>query len=146
MPTAARLVAALLFAVIGFAAAEAFKPQMPPGTQFGYLSPICAALGIFSGWTVAGRYAGRGTGSSMGYGVRSAITIVFYALVLFSGYEMVLRSTKKIYHGPMEALQGMADLIAQYGLLLLNRADLIILIGGGIVAGVLVEAASRRWR
>ncbi len=41
MPTAAKLVAAVLFAMTGFLAAESFKPQMPEGTAFGAFSRLC---------------------------------------------------------------------------------------------------------
>lgn len=146
MPTAARLFAAIAFCVVAFLAAEAFKPMMPHGTPFGYFSLVCAGIGVLVGWSVSGVLAGRGTGAAIGNGIRSSVTIVFFALLLFSGREMVLRSLKKLYHGPMDALQGMMALIAKYALLLLNTPDLVILIGGGILAGLFTEWAARRWR
>lgn len=146
MPTAARIFGALAFFTVAFVAAEAFKPQMPEGTQFGYFSVICGLIGLVVGWMVSGALAGRGYMVGMGTGVRSAVTTVFFALLLFSGQEMLLRSLKKIYHGPMEALQAMVALMVKYATLLLNPNVLVILIFGGMVAGAFVEWSSRRWR
>jgi hypothetical protein len=146
MPTAARLMAAFSFFIVAFLAAEAFKPMMPEGTQFGLFSVISGGIGALSGWFVSGALAGRGMMASIGIGVRTSATAVFFTLVLFSGREMLIRAVKHLYHGPMDALQGMMALIAKYALLLANKPDLVILIGGGAVAGMVTEWASRRWR
>lgn len=145
MPTAAKLFAALAFAAVGFFAAEAFKPALPEGTQFGFFTEICAALGALCGWRISGALAGKGYYASSGYGVRTSVTIVFWALLGFSIYEMVLRSMKLRYDGPFEAVVAVFDLAYGY-LLLMGRSDfLIILVAGGILGGMLTEWASRRW-
>ena len=146
MPTAARIFGALCFALVGFLGAEAVKPMMPQGTQFGYFSAIMAAIGAASGWNVMGALVGRGYGVAMSSGLRTSATLVFFGILLFSGREMILRSINRLYHGPVEALQGMVGLATDYGRLLLNPQDLVILIGGGALAGLVVEWVSRRWR
>ncbi len=146
MPTAARIFGAFCFAVIGFLGAEAVKPMMPEGTQFGYFSLVMAAIGAACGWSVMGGLVGRGYGVAISSGWRTSATLVFFGLLLFSGREMILRSIHRRYHGPVEALQGMVALATEYGRLLLNTQDLVILIGGGALAGLLVEWISRRWR
>ena len=146
MPTAARLFAAIAFFVVCYLAADAFKPQMPEGTQFGYFSVICAGVGLLCGWFVSGALAGRGFYAAIGTGVRTSVTAVFFALIIFSGYDMLLRAIKKLYHGPMDALQGMMALVAKYVTLLINPPDLVILLVGGGIAGLFVEWAHRRWR
>ncbi|NUB45158.1 TrgA family protein [Fertoebacter nigrum] len=146
MPTAAKLVAAIVFAALGFMAAELFKPAMPEGTQFGLFSPICAGIGLLCGWIVMGPLAGRGTWAAMGSGVRTAATIAFWALLGFSIYEMVLRSMKLRYDGPMEAVLAVFDLMLERGRLMLMPDLLGLLLLGGLLGGVLVEWAGRRWR
>ncbi len=78
MPTAPKLVAALIFAAIGFFTAEFYKPQMPEGTQFGQFSVICARIGAICGWRVMGNLAGRGYSASMGLGIRTSVTYLVF--------------------------------------------------------------------
>lgn len=146
MPTAAKLVAALVFALIGFLAAEIFKPQMPEGTQFGWFSPICAGIGLLCGWIIMGSLAGRGLRVALGSGVRTAVTVAFWALIGFSIYEMLLRSTRLRYDGPMEAVLAAFDLALDYGRLMLVPDVLAVLLVGGALGGALVEWAARQWR
>ncbi len=147
MPTAAKMVAALCFAVLGFVLAERYKPLMPPGTQFGQVSLICAAIGLLCGWFVMGSLAGKGYGKSLGLGIRTAITTVCWALLGFSIYTMVLESMKGRYgSSPMEALTGAIALILDYGKIMLEQNFLLTMLIGGLLGGILTEFASRRWK
>lgn len=146
MPTAARLFAAAAFAAIGFLAAEIYKPGLPPETQFGRFSLLCTLIGLLCGWFVMGRFAGRGNRAALGSGLRTSANMVFYAMLLFSIHEMVLRSLRKRYGGVFEAIEGMFDIALVYGSALLRPEPLIVLIGGGLLGGLLVEWASRNWR
>jgi hypothetical protein len=146
MPTAARLFAAVVFTLVGFLAAEVYKPGMPEGTQFGLFSPIVAAIGLFCGWTVAGVLVGGSYGAAAGHGIRTSATIVFWALLLFSVYEMIQRSMKMRYDGPMEALVGVFRLMLDYGALLGSVPVIVVLGVGGVLGGWAAEFAARRWR
>lgn len=147
MPTAAKLVAAFAFAAVAFFAAEMFKPAMPPETQFGIFSQVCAFVGLLQGWRVMGRLVGRGWYSSAGSGLRTSVSIVFWCILLYSIREMILNSIKKRYDGVMSALEGTFDILLEFGMLLVSRPDpLIVLAVGGVLGGWLAEAASRRWR
>lgn len=145
MPTAAKLVAAILFAALSWVAADLFKAALPEGAQVGLLSPVMAGLGLGSGWLVMGALAGQGNGAAVGTAVRTSFTIIFLGLVVFSLYEMIRRSTNLRYDGPVEAIQGMMELMWEYGALLLRPDVLGVMFGGGIVAGYITEWASRRW-
>lgn len=146
MPTAAKLVSFVLFAALGFALAEVFKTATPDRTQFGVLSPVCALIGGFCGWIVMGPLAGRGMSAAWGFGVRTAITTVVFALLGWSLYEMILRSTRGGYSGsPMEALTGAVTLILQNGGLMLTPGFLGTMVIGGALAGIVVEWSGRRW-
>jgi hypothetical protein len=57
MPKAARLVAALAFAALGYLAAEVFKNTMPERTVWGYFNPISAVIGLLCGWGIIGSWA-----------------------------------------------------------------------------------------
>lgn len=146
MPTAAKIFAAAAFAVVGFLAAEAFKPGMPDGTPFGAFSMIVAVIGLLTGWMVMGGLAGRGYGAAAGSGVRTSVTVVFWALLGFSIYQMVLLSLKKRYDGPFDAIIGIFELMYENGLIAATVPVGTVLLVGGVLGGWLSEWASRRWR
>lgn len=146
MPTAAKLFAAVVFTAVGFLAAEAYKPGLPEGTQFGLFSLIVALIGLLCGWMVMGRLAGQGYGGAAGSGLRTSATLLFWALLVFSVYEMIQRSMKMRYDGPVEALVSVFGLMLQYGQLVLTVPVLSVLAGGGVLGGWAAEFAARRWR
>jgi hypothetical protein len=146
MPTAARLFAAFGFGLMAFFASEIFKPLMPEGAQLGLLTPVNSAIGALAGWMVMGRLAGRGYYSAAGAGVRTSAVALFYALAGWSIYEMIVRSTRLAYDGPMEALKEMTALGADYFMLMLSDPQMpIVLIGGGVLAAFLSEWAAERF-
>ncbi|MDP4034582.1 MAG: TrgA family protein [Pseudorhodobacter sp.] len=146
MPTAAKLVAAVFYAAMGYLAAELFKPAMPEGTQFGQFSLICAFLGAACGWLVMGKLAGRGRAAAITSGIQTMITFVFFALLGFSIYLMVLRSLNMRYHDAIEAVLGVFALMLQHGRLLLTVPVLGTLLAGAVLGGLLTEWVSKRWR
>lgn len=146
MPTAAKLFAALAFAAIGFFSAEVFKPHMPPGTQFGLFSFYAALIGFVCGWRVLGPEAGRGMLNSANAGLRAALAAALLALIIFSIEEMIVHSFRKEYHGPMEAVIGAITLGVGFVEKMIVPDVLIVLLGGGALAGCLSEWAARRWR
>lgn len=146
MPTAAKLVAALAFALTGFLGAEAFKLGMPPGMAFGPFSLVIAAIGVLCGWTISGRLAGGGYTASVGYGLRSSVTIAFWGLLIYSTERMVQRSLDMLYDGPVEAVIGIFQLMVDLGQRLLTAEVLTVLAVGGVFGGLVAEWAARRWR
>lgn len=146
MPTAAKLAAAVAFAFMAFMASEFYKPLLPEGTQVGLLSVINAIVGMLAGWFVAGRFAGKGYYAAAGTGVRTMAVALFYVLLIWSGYEMIKRSTKLRYDGPVEALQAMMDLVAEYFMLMLTDPQIpIVLVLGGMLAACFSEWTSKRF-
>ncbi len=145
MPTAAKLVAAVLFAALSLFVADLYQQGITDGTITTYLVPGSAAVGLICGWRVMGRLVGKGMGDAIGSGIRTALTIVFFALLLFSIYEMVVTSTKGLYDGPMEAVLAIFDIMLKYGRGLISPEIIgSILVGGGL-AGMATEWADRRW-
>ena len=145
MPTASKIVAAICFAIFGAIAAQTVKTVMPEGTQFGYFVPISAFIGLLNGWFVMGRLTKRGYRDAMGSGVRTAVTILVWALLVFSIYEMVVLSTKGRYDGPMEAVTASFGIMLNYGKALLTPVVIGTFLIGGLIAGAVSEWAGRRW-
>lgn len=146
MPTAAKLVAALAFALLGWLASEVFKDAMPERSVWGLFSPISAGVGLVCGWVIMGDLVGQGYQAAMGYGLRTMIQAVAVIVILFSIYEAVHRSTKLRYDGPMEAVLDMFNLALET----LGRMGTAPMVGtlllGGLACGVLAEWANRRWK
>ncbi len=145
MPTAAKIVAAICFAFFGAIAATAVIPVLPEGTQLGYFVPISAVIGLLNGWVVMGVLGGHGYRDAMGSGVRTAITIVVWALLLFSIYKMVVLSTQLRYDGPIEAVTAAFGIMLDYGKMLLTPAVIGTFLVGGLICGAITEWARRRW-
>lgn len=146
MPTAARLFAALGFAVMAFFATEVYKPLLPEGTQVGMFTPINVIIGALCGWMVMGKVAGRGYMPALSHGMRTAAVTLFFVLFVWSGLEMFKRSTKLRYDGPFEALNAQIGLAIDYIKLGLTDPQVpIALLLGGILAACFSEWASRQW-
>lgn len=145
MPTAAKLLSAVFFALLSALAAHLYKPLLPEGTQTGWLIQGSAAIGFLSGWRVMGANVGKSYLESMATGVRAAVTALFFAVLIFAIYGMLLRSTKMLYDGPMEALLAVFDIGLGYGKLMGDRTFLGVLILGGALGGILAEFTGRRW-
>lgn len=146
MPTAAKLFAAFAFALVGFFAAEVMKPSFPEGQNLGAFSIVCGLIGIYVGWRVMGPNAGQSTPKAMATGIRASATLVFWGLVVFSIREMLLRSVDQRYGGVMEALEGTFDLVREYAILVAtSQMTLVVLLVGGILAGMFSNWAARHW-
>lgn len=145
MPTAAKLVAAVAFALLGFLAAELIKPLMPEGTQYGFFWEVCAAIGAVCGWRVMGTLTGRTYRAAVESGLRTMLTMVFWSILLLAIYAMVLESMKMRYGGPVEALQAIFSISLGYLQIMVDPWVIAALLLGGMLGGVITEWASRRW-
>ena len=146
MPTAAKLIAAVAFALVGWLAARAYVPLLPESTSTGYFKEMMAGLGFVIGWLTLGPHVGRSYSEAASLGLRTSLLVVFWGLLGFSIYFMVLRSTKMIYDNAGAAALDVPMLMLYYGKLM-GSAELIgILALGGILGGMATEFAGRRWR
>lgn len=145
MPTAAKLVAAIAFALLGFLGAELIKPLMPEGTQYGFFAEVCAGIGALCGWRVMGTLIGRTYRAAVESGLRTMLNLVFWSVLLLAIYDMVLQSMKMRYDGPVEAIQAIFSISLDYLRIMVDPGVIATLILGGILGGVVTEWASRRW-
>lgn len=145
MPTGAKAVAAVCFAVLGWVIVNAYVPKMPDAAAAGMIREYAALIGGIVGWKVMGPSVGKGYMESAAAGLKTVVVLVFFALLLKGLGEMIRESTKMRYDGPLEAL---IDVFARA----IDRAPplasldlIVIMLAGGIVGGMLSEKASRRW-
>lgn len=145
MPTASKLVAAVLLAVLGYFAADRVAAHLPEEIPPGMIRPVMAFFGIMVGWRFLGKRVGDGYSAALGMGLSSSVVLFLLGMGWFAGVEMIKRSMRMSYDNPFHALQGMVE-IAIDNVEHVTYVDVIsILVAGGILVGLLVEFASRRW-
>lgn len=145
MPTGARAIGAVTFMVVGWLLANAYVASLPFDMAVGYLREMTGLIGLLTGWIVMGSSVGRGYFAAAGSGWKTNIVIIFWALFLFSTYEMLIISTKMRYDGPMEAVVDIFALMLDHSRIMLAVDFLLVFFVGGAIAGMLTESAARRW-
>lgn len=145
MPTAAKIVAALLLACVAWYASEVFRPLMPEGTDFGWFNYVNLVLGLLCGWFVVGTRVGRGYMEGFSAGLTGIGALVFWALFLQSLNEMLKLALQRRYEGPIEGIVAIFEIAVDYGMRMLNVELIAVLLIGGLVTGLAAEWASRRW-
>jgi hypothetical protein len=144
MPTAAKLISAIFFAVLGWVLADLYVPGLDRGPNVGRLREICAAVGAVSGWSVMGKLVGDGMWLALGSGLRTAVTLAFFCFLGFSTYDMVLQSTKRVYEGPMEAVLGIFEIMVAYLAVAMTPGFVGTLVVGGMIGGCIAEWTHRQ--
>ncbi|MEP3345203.1 MAG: TrgA family protein [Litoreibacter sp.] len=145
MPTAAKLVAAVILAVTGYFASEFVRASLPEGQPAGWLLPICTLVPMVIGWRIMGKLVGNNYGVSMNSGFYAVVVCTISVTFIFAAALMIKKSRRLQYDGPMEALVDVFALMLEYGLLLLNPLVLVTLVGGGFIAGIVSEWAHRKF-
>ena len=145
MPTAAKLIGAIGFAALAYFITDLIKPLLTEGMRVTWFSPINGLIGLAMGWTIMGRGAGHTYRQAFGYGLTTMAATVFWSLVVWAGYEMLIRSTRLRYDGAVEALQDMALLALEYAQLAGVREVIIPAIVGSLFMAWLTEFFARRW-
>ena len=145
MPTAAKVIAALFFAALGYFAADLVKPLLPEGTPTRWMNETVALLGLLMGWNVVGKRVGDGPRASMGYGLTASVLTTFWSLFAFSFSDMLEKSMDRRYRGPVEAIQDMFGIFTDYAVLIMVPAMFIAILVGGAFGGWIAEWANRRW-
>lgn len=147
MPTAGKLIGAIVFAALAYFVSDLIKPLLldTEGSRTGWLSPVNALVGAAMGWTIMGKGAGKTYRQSYGYGLTTLAAIVFWCLVVWSGYKMILRSMAMRYDGAVHALQGMAELFLEYARMVAVNEVVIPAIVGALFVSWLTEFFARRW-
>ncbi len=146
MPTATKIFAAVAFAIVGWLAASFYIPQLPEGTSTGFFREITAALGFLIGWFTLGKAMGKGYREAISLGLMTSLYLLVWALVGFSVYRMIMRSTKMTYHDAGEAVLDVPMLMLYYGKLMGSVPFIATLVIGGALGGMAAEFAVKRWR
>ena len=146
MPTAARLMAAVCLAVVGYIISRMVMPLMPESTDFGYFIPLNICLGLVVGWVVMGRRAGRGTTAAINNGLTGVFVLMLWGVGLQAINEMVRLAMRNRYDGPLEAIVAVFQIGAEFAVMIATGPIGLALLISAVVSGLLTEYASRHWR
>lgn len=146
MPNAARLVAAACLALLAFVLSGQVMALMPAGTGFGYFTWVNILLGVLVGWIVMGKRAGRGLTPAINNGLTGAVALLFWALFIYGGYEMMRQALRNRFESPFDAVLAIFRNGVDYGMILLEPHVIATIAIGGVLAGLATEHAWRRWR
>ena len=146
MPTAAKLVAAVLWGALAWYVSQLIKPLFPPGSDVGWFAEINAVIGVVLGWRVAGSRAGASWLGAISYGLTATVAVVFWGLFLQSFAKMVGKSTiTGAYDGPVDAVVGVFEMMVEHGRLMIDPTVIGALVVGGVLAGLLTEWTARNF-
>lgn len=145
MPTGGKLIGALVFAALAYFITDLVKPLLPEGTQVGKFSPINALIGLAMGWTILGRGAGKTYRQAFGYGFTTLAATAFWCILFWAGMEMLDRSMRLFYDGPVQALQEMAALFVEYAKLIAVQSVILPAVIGTVFVSWFTEFFARRW-
>lgn len=146
MPTGAKLIAAISFAVVGWVLANYYAQNMPDASAAGPIREGAAVVGAFVGWMVMGPSVGKSYVDAAGAGIKTAVVLAVVALFLLSLREMIDNSVKMRYDGALDAIVDVFQTMAKRSEALLSLGVFGTILLGGIIGGVLSENAGRRWK
>ena len=147
MLTMPKLISALMIGFIAWIASGLVMEVMPRETDFGWFVPLSVVVGLACGWMILGRRAtGRlGLSIAASIGLTAVLGMVFWTLFLVSFNEILRLSLEGRFDGAVAALQALVPVMGDYGQYLVETDTILLLAIGGPVAGILADAAARRW-
>jgi hypothetical protein len=146
MPTGAKLMAAVSFAVVGWVFANYYAMNMPDASAAGPIREGAAVIGALVGWKVMGPSVGKGYVEAAGAGVKTAVALAVLALFLLALKEMLDNSVKMRYDDALDAILDVFETAVKRSEAMVSLGVFATLLIGGIVGGILTENAGRRWK
>ncbi len=145
MPTAGRLAGAVAFAVFGWYLATTSTQYFDEGRAPGFWIPLAVVAGIYAGWVVVGKRTGQGYGSGISNGITGTATLLFWMVFGLSFGDMISKSMRRSYDGPVEALVDVFTIMTGYGVQFAHVELGIIIAVGAVAAGLFSEFFGKRY-
>ncbi len=145
MPTAPKLIAALLFAGLAWLVSAMAIPRIDHPVDPVLMPLGCASVGLLLGWTLMGRRAGEGALAAAAHGVTTALVVAAASILLWSVWRMLVRATRLRYDGPGEALSDTLVLALDNTRLLWHAPTALTMLAGAVAIGLLVDRLARVW-
>lgn len=146
MPDGAKLTAAILLGAFGFILSDMIRGLMDEEINFGYFNYVNVLLGVFVGWTLVGRRAGRGITFAVNNGFAGIFALVVLGLFVQGSNEMLRLALRNRYDNAFEAVIEVVQLMLEYAWTMATVPIGIVMVLGGIIVGLCTEVAWHRWR
>ncbi len=149
MPTAARLVGAIYFALLAWGISQMLIPLIPPemasGQKLDWFAERNALYGLTWGWVLNSQRANETLAGSISNGFTIVITMVLWAVTSTAVSQMVKLSLKKRYQGVGDAIDGVFELIVKFLGLLATQEIIGAFVIGALIGGLICGWVARRW-
>lgn len=147
MPTAAKLFAAVFFAIVAGLTAHIYALGLPEGQTAGRLREVSAVVGLLCGWLVMGPAAHRAGRriDAMGAGIRTSVIMVLFVLLIFACVEVMERAFMGRYKTPLDAVLAVFDHALRMAPPIGQPESLATLLLGGLLGGAFAHWAAKRW-
>lgn len=147
MPTAGKLIGSALMAVLTLLVSAQIARIMAAEEMgsAGMMVPINGLFGLILGWRILGERVGDGYRAATGYALTTFVAIFVFALVVWSGVEMLELATRGRYDGPSDALAGMGQLMLDYAIFVARPSVVILTVVGCYIVGTITESVAQRW-
>jgi hypothetical protein len=97
------------------------------------------------GWGIVGTRAGNGVGGGVGNGITGGVARLFWVYFLMSFSDMINKSMRNAYDGPVEAVVGVFEIMGDYAVQFAYVDLGVLMIVGSVVSGLLAEFVAKRW-
>lgn len=144
MLTAGRLAAAIFFGAVGWYFSQEATPFFEDGQIPSYWLQTCVAIGVVCAWMLNGKKAGVGYSGGVGQGLTTIVAFAFWVLFTVSFFDMIAKSMRNRYDGPVEAVVDVFALMGEYVLDFASIQLGLILLVGGIAGGLFTEFVAKR--
>ncbi len=151
MLTMGRLVAAILWAVLGYVAGRLVLDGLPPELPAEDMPTVTAAIGFVIGWKFAGPFSIRAAGlrvnraGAISFGLQTSFLLWISSLAFHAGAKMIDKALDKRYGS--DVLLALTDIFAlmwKFAGYTLRLDVIALLVLGGVIGGLIVEMISRR--
>lgn len=151
MPTAAKLVAALVMAGLAYGVSYLWVVHANPGGldaafRIGWFKEINAALGFWLGWRILGRGAGETLWLSVTSALLTGAALVVAALLTHSFVAMIKEALGSRYSSPEQAVEAVMGFVVRFFVQSMQPEVWGALALGTVAAGGLTHVAARTWR
>lgn len=146
MPTAAKLVAGLAFALTAAVAAYVFIGQhteLPIGLKFILGN---AVVGFFAGWYSLGRNPGHSNAAGAMSGLRTLVLLLIGSGMVFGGRFVLKNLGQFRSRDPIEIPLLWVQTTFEYVVLAMTPSVGLTLLIGGLLSGIVTYQASQKWR
>lgn len=146
MPTAAKLVAFVVFGAFGWYVSQLVMGYMEVGTEPPLYAEVNALIGAVMGWLIAGSRARGPWMAAISYGLTATLAMLFWWLFLRAFYDMIKASMRGLYGSdPTLAVVDVFRLMMETSLLMAHSTVVTTLIAGAVGCGLITEWFGRRF-